>query len=353
MANRNPNPKRNSKLHRIPKLLENLILIPSISGACKATKISTVTFFNWGVRSRNGDPALQDVEFLGVRGPFHIMVQNAATLSAQMIEAEARERAHVGSSVQVVFQGQPQFLLRDPKVIAGMKELGVFEEGDEWERDALGERVPVMQHIAAPASLVEKMLSAHFPKRYGQHATLDVLHGGVLRLEPAAPVAPVAQIEDMTFEDVDDKPERSGGYLAVAPPATDSADFEARAAAGEFDAEPVLFTQNDGQTVTRMAEPDPLLAKADQIARLQPKPDDRPDVRALKLVAIARLEAAPAAGARPAPGAAGVRLPPAAPAPAKPVALAQPATERWREKDNIGHGPTAEQLAKAGGYRTR
>lgn len=345
---------KTTKISRIPRLLDNLMISPSIKQSCRMTGISQTTFWNWIVRSRNGgDPRLEAITWKNCTAPFHVMVANAATLSAQMIEAEARARALSGSMVQVNFQGQPQYHLKDPKVIAGLKELDVWD-GDEYERDEHGKRIPVMQHIAPPASLVEKMLSAHFPKRYGQHATLDVLHGGVLRLQPAAPVGPVAQIEHQgSFEDVADEPERNGGYLAVAPPATDSADFEARAAAGEFDALPVLFTQNDGQTVTRMAEPDPLLAKADQIARLQPKPDDRPDVRALKLLAIAKLEAAPAAGARPAPGAAGVRLPPAPVSPARPAAPAQPATERWREKDNIGHGPTAEQLAKAGGYRTR
>ncbi len=333
--------KHDGKLHLITQHLANLIETPSIKGACRMTGISHVTHWNWLIRSRNGDPALQKCKFFDVIAPYHVHVENAAVLNASCIEAEARQRASEGVWVQVFKDGQPQYQMRDPKIIATMKELDSFSPGDEFERDEKGKRIPVLQLTLPPASLVEKMLSAHFPKKYGQRAELDVRLGGVLRLDPnAAPVT--IEAAKGVFEDAE-VIEQKGGYLAVAPPAQSSEEFDRRAQAGEFDAAPVTFTQNDGTVVTRMAEPDPLLDRAEQIRRLQPRPDDRPDVVAVKLAAIVRLEAAPQDARRPQEGAKGQRLPPAAPV--KPVA---PAQERWREQDYYGPG-----VVPSGGYRVR
>jgi hypothetical protein len=334
--------KADDKRHLIPALLKELIQTASIKQACRNVGISFVTYYNWLIRSRNGDPALQECKFFGTVAPFHIQVANAAVLNAQMIESNARQRASEGVWVQVFKDGQPQYRMKDPKLIADMKELGAFVEGDEWERDENGKRVPVLQLTLPPASLVEKMLSAHFPKKYGQRAELDVRLGGVLRIDPnAAPVT--VEAKAVSFEDAE-VTEMRGGYLAVPKPAQTSEEFEARAAAGEFDAEPVPFHQNDGTTVVRMAEPDPLLSVQDQVAKLQPKPDDRPDVRALKLQAIERLQKAPVDARRPQPGHTGQRLPPAAPV--RPAAALQP--ERWREQDHLGPGAVAP-----GGYKMR
>ncbi len=336
--------KHDSKLHLIPKMLHELIQTASIKECCRKVGISHVTHFNWMIRSRNGDPALQECKFFGTEAPYHIQVANAAVLNAQMIEANARQRASEGVWVQVFKDGQPQYQMKDPRDIAAAKAMDAYD-GDDFLRDKNGKRIPVLQLTLPPASLVEKMLTAHFPKRYNPATQVDVKFGGVLRLDPSAPK--VIEAKATTFEDVEshEVTEQRGGYLAVPPPAQSSEEFERRAAAGEFDAQPVVFKQSDGSEVVRMAEPDPLLSMQDQIARLQPKETDRPDVRALKLQAIERLQKAPQDARRPADGAKGQRLPPA-----QPVASAAPPRppERWRERDNLGHGDVVP-----GGFKMR
>jgi len=322
------------KAHLIPKLLDNLVMYVQIKKSCQATGITYQAFWQWMIASRNGDPQFQNITWSGVTAPLHVLVEGAATITAQMIEAEARARALQGSYVQSYFQGEPVYHKRDPKEIADLKELGIWD-GDEFARDKNGERIPVMMHIVPPASLVEKMLSAHFPKRYGQHATLDVKHGGVLRIDKNATAQQSKELP--SFDDDEETTERKGGFLAVPPPALSSDEFEQRAAEGEFDAQPVEFKQNDGSTVTRMAEPDPLLTKDAQIAALQPKPDDRPDIVALKERAIAKLLEPEKEKTK--PGAIGLRLPPAA------LPDAPPPTSRG-EQDHVGRGVVAE-----GGYK--
>lgn len=321
------------KSHLIPRLLDNLVMYVSVMQACKATGITRQSFWNWQIASRNGDPRYQTITWSGVTAPLHVLVEGAATITAQMIEAEARARAMRGSYVQSYFQGEPVYHKKDPKEIAELKEFDLWD-GDEFARDKNGERIPVMMHIVPPASLVEKMLSAHFPKRYGQHATLDIKHGGVLRINKDAKADKTKELP--SFDDEEETGERNGGFLAVPPPAISSDEFEERAAAGEFDAMPVEFKQNDGTTVTRMAEPDPLLTKDAQIAALQPKPDDRPDIVALKERAIAKLQEPAKEKAK--QGAIGLRLPPAA-------LVEAPPTPRG-EQDHVGRGKISE-----GGYK--
>ncbi len=99
-------------------------------------------------------------------------------------------------------------------------------------------------------------------------------YGGVLRLEKDA--KPEAAVIETTATEVfdgeaEDAPEQRGGHLALAAPAKTSDEFEARAAAGEFDPAPVVFRNASGETAALRPDIEALRRQAEALRQHGPK----------------------------------------------------------------------------------
>jgi hypothetical protein len=255
---------------RIPKLLDALLITPSIAAACRAVGITQACFYGWLIRSKAGDAPLQAIEWMGVTTDFGTHYQNSKVLAAQAIEAGVLDQAMRGTWRETRFQGQVVYELSDSYAAIGFKSdaeaeaLGFVPERDKyvWEKGSDGRqrRKRVMEWSKSSDAMSTLVLQSWARRRYGQHATVDIQHGGVLRLERADERTATKVVEaPITFDDDDAQVEQRGGHLALGRPAKDSAELDAWAAAGEFQAAPVGFVDAAGNRVERIAAPDPLL----------------------------------------------------------------------------------------------
>ena len=261
-----------SRYEKIPELLDNL-LSASMAESARRVGISPSLPWKWLVQSRLGKPELQEIEFCGVIAPFHVHYgTNVPALTAQQIQQTALERARDGVMTDVFFQGVRMFedVLR-PEFEGKTDDDLMFEVGPNYKTICY-ERVPTKQWLKPSDALVVKMLEAWNRKRYGAHQTIDVQYGGVLRLEKDQTNKPaIAQTVDAVFEEVPDEEEQQrGGHLALAAPAKSSADFEERAASGEFDQAVVTFRDADGNAATLRPDIQELRQQAAELKRTGP-----------------------------------------------------------------------------------
>jgi len=287
-----------SHFDRASRLLDEL-LCGSMAEAARRVGISPSLPFKWVVQSKLGHPELQAIEFCGVIAPFHVHYgQNVPALAAQQVQQTALERARDGVLTDVFFQGVRMFERTLKPEYEGKSDDDLrFEVGADFERECY-ETKPTKQWLKPSDNLVIKMLEAWNRKRYGSHQTIDVNYGGVLRLEKDNPDKPKASqvIEQAAvFEEIEDEAEGAkGAHLALAPPAKSSADFEARAAAGEFDQAPVAFLDANGQATSLRPDIEELRAQAAELRRNGPvhkkpegrvqifKPEDEPRIEPQK-----------------------------------------------------------------------
>jgi hypothetical protein len=213
------------------------------------------------------------------------------------IQQTAIERARDGVLVDTFFQGVRMFeRVLKPEWQGKSDDDLAFEVGPDWEKECY-ETVPTKTWLKPSDQLVIKMLEAWQHKRYGARQTIDVNYGGVLRLEKDNPDKPkvIEQTTNAVFEEVEDEAEgHKGAHLALAPPAKSSADFEARAAAGEFDQAPVAFLDANGQATTLRPDIEELRQQAAELRRNGPvhkrpegrvqifKPEDEPRIEPQK-----------------------------------------------------------------------
>lgn len=248
---------------RIPELLDHMVTC-SMSQACKRVGISRQSWWAWMVASAKGDPRFQAIEWNSITAPLHIQYNNARALTAMEIERSAMENASQGFEQDVFFQGVRMFeKVLKPEYQEHADDLEMLEliVGPDWESICY-KMAPAKQRLKPSDALVIRMLEAHHPKRYGSKHTVDVKFGGVLRLDKPAQATTI-EATPVEFEeiDTDEDTEQRGGYLALATPAKTSQEFEARAAAGEFDHAPVEVEAADGSVTTITPEerkPDPL-----------------------------------------------------------------------------------------------
>lgn len=161
---------------------------------------------------------------------------------------------------------KPEFVGRDDEDLA-------FEYGPDFKTICY-EMQPTKALRKPSDALVIKLLESWNPKRYGSHQTIDVNYGGVLRLEKDAKPEAITTTAVEVFEDEPPTPaEQRGGHLALAAPAKSSAEFEARAAAGEFDQAPVTFRDASGAPAA--LRPD-IAALRDQVAELRARGPKNP-----------------------------------------------------------------------------
>jgi len=286
-----------SHFDRAPRLLDEL-LCGSMAEAARRVGISPSLPFKWVVQSKLGHPELQAIEFCGVVAPFHVHYgQNVPALAAQQVQQTALERARDGTLTDVFFQGVRMFeRVLKPEYAGKSDDDLCIEIGLDFERECY-ETVPTKQWLKPSDALVIKMLEAWNRKRYGSHQTIDVNYGGVLRLEKDNPDKPkvIEQTTLAVFEEVEDEAEgHKGAHLALAPPAKSSADFEARAATGEFDQAPVTFLDANGQATSLRPDIEELRQQAAELRRNGPvhkrpegkvqifKPEDEPRIEPQK-----------------------------------------------------------------------
>ena len=83
-----------SHYDKIPDLLANLVASPSIAEACRRTGMTPATHWNYLIRSKQGDPRFQEIEWHGVQSAvLATRGQYARVLAAAAIEQAALDRA--------------------------------------------------------------------------------------------------------------------------------------------------------------------------------------------------------------------------------------------------------------------
>ncbi len=209
-----------SHYDKIPQLLDNLITC-SMAEAARRCGMTPQTAWNYIVRSKLGEPKLQEIEFCSVVAPFQVQYQNAKTLAAQQIEQNAIERARDGCWVDVFYQGVRMFeRLKKPEYAEYDDEMIELILGKDRIDEAY-ELKPTKQWLKPSDALVIKVLES-WNKKYRSHQQIDVNYGGVLRLEKPGEQTPktIEHNASEVFEEDHADTEQRGGHLALAAPGT-------------------------------------------------------------------------------------------------------------------------------------
>jgi hypothetical protein len=236
-------------------LLNFLIENPHWASAARRIGVVPVTILRWLKRSREGDPEFV-IEWGGEMKPFHEHAQDAMKVNIANIESMARKNAE-GYDEVVTFQGQVQYKI-DPQLVGvpddELRDLGY---PDRYLRDGHGAVIPLTVRKKPSDQLVIKMLTSHMRRVYGEEATLNINHGGVLRLERPGEITPkaVAQTVDADFIEVEKPSDEQAGTLALGRPARDADELDAWDAAGEFKPSAVTFVDADGKRTVHIAQP--------------------------------------------------------------------------------------------------
>ena len=245
---------RPEKLDLIPAFLDASVTEPAIAQAARRVGLSPDSVYRYLVRSRLGDEKLQNILWHEVEAPFHVhFQQNLPALIALSIRQSAMSRALNGTEVPVFYQGvrmtervkKPQF--------ADIPDDELWMYGNE---DDCYEVVPTMQHLKPSDALTLRMLEA-YDKRFGSHQEISVGYHGVLRIDrPDEQTKKMVEHQQVFEEDADE--EQRGAQLALARPAKSEEELDKWAAQGEFDPQPVRFTNSTGEEMVLQAEKPPM-----------------------------------------------------------------------------------------------
>ena len=169
--------KRNHDLLR--DVLDELCVTPIYSAACARCGISTKSLWRYVRASQREDnPEGYRLVWCDAEDWFHNHLRQAMRMSALMIEATARHHALHGFDEVQVFQGKLCWK-EDPK-LAGLSDADLARLGrtDRYERNPDGSLIPLAVRRKPSDQLVLKMLSAHFPRTYGEK--LEHQHSGII-----------------------------------------------------------------------------------------------------------------------------------------------------------------------------
>ena len=169
--------KRNHDLLR--DVLDELSVTPVYTAACARCRISTKSLWRYiRASQREDDPESYRLVWSDVEDWFHNHLKHAMKLSALLIEATARHNALHGFDEAQVFQGKLCWK-EDPK-LAGLSdaELAQLGKTDRYERNPDGSLIPLTVRRKPSDQLVLKMLSAHFPRTYGER--VEHQHSGII-----------------------------------------------------------------------------------------------------------------------------------------------------------------------------
>ena len=196
--------KRNHDLLR--DVLDELCVTPIYSAACARCGISTKSLWRYVRASQREDnPEGYRLVWCDAEDWFHNHLRQAMRMSGLMIEATARHHALHGFDEVQVFQGKLCWK-EDPK-LAGLSDADLARLGrtDRYERNPDGSLIPLAVRRKPSDQLVLKMLSAHFPRTYGEK--LEHQHSGIIavmrigrdgKLRPNS--ASIPQLEDQSDE---------------------------------------------------------------------------------------------------------------------------------------------------------
>lgn len=197
--------KRNSET--FAELCDILVNEPHYAAAARRLGINVKTILRWLYGSQLS-PADYTFTWSDYEAPLHEHVKSAMRLSAHLLESKARHDAIHGTDEPVIYQGQVQYQV-DPRLVG--KDLDECElwhgHRDHFLRDAAGNCIPLTINRPPSDALRMKMLSAHFPTVYGDHSTVDVRHGGSVKvLSPYSRDAkPMKQIESKPVAPAEDR----------------------------------------------------------------------------------------------------------------------------------------------------
>ncbi len=195
--------KRNHDLLR--NVLDELCVTPIYTAACTRCGISTKSLWRYVRASqREDDPESYRLTWCDLEDWFHNHLRQAMRMSAVMIEATARHHALHGFDEVQTFQGKVCWK-EDPK-LAGVSdnELTRLGKMDRYERNPDGSLIPLTVRRKPSDQLVLKMLSAHFPRTYGdkvEHQHSGII--GVMRMGrdgKMRPNTPPAELDDRSDE---------------------------------------------------------------------------------------------------------------------------------------------------------
>jgi hypothetical protein len=171
--------KRNHDLLRA--VLDELCVTPIYTAACARRGISTKSLWRYVRASQRQDnPEGYRLVWCDVEDWFHNHLRQAMRMSALMIEATARHHALHGFDEVRTFQGRVCWK-EDPK-LAGLSdaELARLGKADRYERNPEGSLIPMTVRRKPSDQLVLKMLSAHFPRTYGEK--VEHQHSGIIEV---------------------------------------------------------------------------------------------------------------------------------------------------------------------------
>jgi hypothetical protein len=169
--------KRNHDLLR--DVLDELCVTPIYGAACARCGISTKSLWRYVPASqREHDPEIYRLVWCELEDWFHNHLRHAMRMSALMIEATARHHALHGFDEVQTFQGKVCWK-EDPK-LAGLSDDDLARLGrpDRYERNPDGSLIPLTVRRKPSDQLVLRMLSAHFPRTYGEK--LEHQHSGII-----------------------------------------------------------------------------------------------------------------------------------------------------------------------------
>jgi hypothetical protein len=169
--------KRNHDLLR--DVLDELCVTPIYSAACARCGISTKSLWRYVRASQREDnPEGYRLVWCDAEDWFHNHLRQAMRMSVLMIEATARHHALHGFDEVQTFQGKVCWR-EDPK-LAGFSDDDLARLGlpDRYARNPDGSLIPLTVRRKPSDQLVLRMLSAHFPRTYGDKVAHQ--HSGII-----------------------------------------------------------------------------------------------------------------------------------------------------------------------------
>jgi hypothetical protein len=270
-------------------VLDELCVTPIYTAACARCCVSTKSLWRWlRASQREDDPVNFHFVWSDADDWFHSHLKYAMKMSAIAIEATARHHALHGFDEVQMFQGRICWK-EDPK-LAGLDDetLAMLGYPDRYERNPDGSLIPLTVQRKPSDQLVLKMLSAHFPRTYGDK--MEHQHSGmiaVMRIGRDGKMLPnsqaIAKPDDLSDELVvsadsgNVEPTQMQVGLVVREPCKSSAELDALAADLERTATSAIeFREVDGTlTVMTPAVQEPLASPT----REQDRPHDAGPLR--------------------------------------------------------------------------